>query len=456
MRYEWFIAKRYLRPQGGATFIFHLTLISIAGVALGVTSLITVISVMNGFGNDLRAKILQGRSHLVLNYDALENYEAYMPLFSSVDNVAACSPAIIYRGVIYATDYPGFGEIFPFFAGIDPRYESDASGLKNNMIVGDLSALEREKPQASSSQTMKINQEPPAQELPGIVIGIEMAADLFGVATTAGNDASEMEAKRKSCERILDQRITLITLPKNADAFNASVTKAKIFRIAGVFSSGHYEFDSSWCYISIPAAQYLLNIPGKITQIQFWLNDHNREKTIETQIAVDQINRERVRQGGFAQTWMQMNSIFFEALEIEKHTMDYILKIIILVATFNIIATLFMVVTEKTRDIGLLRAIGAGRRNVMVIFLLLGLIVGALGTLIGVGGGYAICKFIQTFQLELPGGGMIYYLKYLPCDMEFSDFLSVSLYTTAVSFLASIYPAVRASRLVPVEALRFS
>ena len=151
-----------------------------------------------------------------------------------------------------------------------------------------------------------------------------------------------------------------------------------------------------------------------------------------------------------------MNKIFFDALKIEKRTMDLILKIIILVATFNIIATLFMVVMEKTRDIGLLRAMGAGRKNVMLIFILLGIIVGTMGASLGVGLGYAVCRFIQIFQIEMPGDNSIYYLKYVPCHMEIWDFLWVCVYTVTVSFLASIYPAVRASRLAPVDALRFS
>jgi lipoprotein-releasing system permease protein len=136
--------------------------------------------------------------------------------------------------------------------------------------------------------------------------------------------------------------------------------------------------------------------------------------------------------------------------------MNYILKIIILVATFKIIATLFMVVTEKTRDIGLLRAVGAGRRNILKIFLTLGVLVGLIGASLGVLGGFTICTILQMFPPELPGEGRIYYLKYLPCEMEVMDFISVAGYTFVVSFLASIYPAVRAARLSPVDALRFS
>lgn len=452
MRYEWFIAKRYLRPQGGATFIFHLTLISIAGIALGVTSLITVISVMNGFANDLRSKMMQGSSHLMLNYShsgGLTNYEAHIPQLQSVDNVAACVPAIIYQGVLYATDMPEYRKIFASFIGLDPHYLTDETGLKNHIISGSLDELEIEQTGTPSNEKLKIT-ELSSPKLPGIVIGKEMASLLFGVSATS----SEIE-KKNTFERVLGQRITLVTVPNEMDTFSTSNTRSRIFQVVGVFESGHYEFDSSWCYVSIPSAQYLLKMPKKISHYLFWFHDHRENATLTTEDTINRINRDSIGKG-YSQTWMNINRVFFEALEIEKRTMDYILKIIILVATFNIIATLFMVVTEKTRDIGLLRAIGAGRRNIMMIFILLGIIVGLLGTSLGVVGGYTVCRLIQWLQLDLPGDGMIYYLKYLPCEMEISDFINVSLYTFSVSFLASIYPAVRASRFVPVEALRFS
>ncbi len=455
MRYEWFIAKRYLRPQGGATFIFHLTLISITGVALGVVSLITVLSVMNGFANDLRSKILQGRSHIILNYsNGIENYHELIPDFKTIDNVAASTPVLMYRGVIYPSDTPGLGNNFPYFVGIDPRYENEATGLQNNLLIGDLDALSHEISQDPSEETIRIDElAQQEQKLPGIIIGKEMAADLFGGMATTGE--MDEETQRKAYEYYLGQRLTLITVPLESDAANMGKTNAKIFEVVGIFETGHYEFDSSWCYISIPSAQYLLNVPNKVTHILFWLDNYKEAATAKTLQAIKETNYEKVGHG-YASSWMQFNQVFFNALKIEKRTMDYILKIIILVATFNIIATLFMIVTEKTRDIGLLRAIGAGRGNIRLIFISLGLIVGLLGTSIGIIGGYTLCSLIQAFPPELPGEGRIYYLQYLPCEMEFFDFISVSIYTTCVSFLASIYPAFRASRFVPVDALRFS
>ncbi len=450
MRYEWFVAKRYLRPQGGATFIFHLTLISTVGVALGVASLITVLSVMNGFGNYLRSKILQVRSHIVFyydNYGGIGNYDQVLSEFAKIPNVAACSPTIKEWGFLYPVS-----SRIPFavnFVGIDPDYETKVTGLEQFMITGSLDGLRREKRPPESGRKVKITELAQSKKH-GIVIGKELATAMFHIGEVEG------ESKAQSYNRALGQRINLITLRQDTDTVSLDQTSTDQFVVEGVFESGHYEYDSTMVYISIPAAQTLLGLEDHITEIQFRLYDYSIDKTNRTGLDIYNKNQELLGRVGYGQTWMSMNQTFFQALDIEKRTMDYILKIIILVATFNIIATLFMVVTEKTRDIGLLRAIGAGRKNIMLIFILLGLIVGALGAGLGVAGGFSICKVLQMFPPEMPGEGRVYYLKYLPCEMDIMDFVWVSVYTLIVSFLASIYPAVRAARFTPVDALRFS
>ncbi|HOL95565.1 MAG TPA: ABC transporter permease [bacterium] len=450
MRYEWFVAKRYLRPQGGATFIFHLTLISTAGVALGVASLITVLSVMNGFGNYLRSKILQVRSHIVFyydNYGGIGNYDQVLSEFAKIPNVAACSPTIKEWGFLYPVE-----SRIPYavnFVGIDPDYEIQVTALDQFMIAGSLDGLREERRPPASGRKVKITELAQAKKH-GILIGKELAAAMFHIGEAEG------ETKEQAYSRALGRRINLITLRHDTDTISLEQTSTDQFVVEGVFESGHYEYDSTLVYISLPAAQTLLGLGNRVTEIQFRLRDHSIPQTNLTGLEIFKKNQELLGGAGYGQTWMSMNQTFFQALDIEKRTMDYILKIIILVATFNIIATLFMVVTEKTRDIGLLRAIGAGRKNIMLIFIFLGLIVGALGAGLGVLGGFSICTFLQMFPPELPGEGRVYYLKYLPCEMELMDFVWVSVYTLVVSFLASIYPAVRAARFTPVDALRFS
>ncbi|MBD3268301.1 FtsX-like permease family protein [bacterium] len=452
MRYEWFIAKRYLRPQGGATFIFHLTIISMTGVALGVAALVTVLSVMNGFGNDIREKILLGQSHVIQTYwDGLENWQKFIPHFQEVENVEACSPIIKSWGALYSTDYRGQGRYAVTFVGIDPALEPNVTGLKEKLIAGDLQGLEEEMKPASTDKKVKITDVPKPKPA-GIIIGKELAKSLFAIG---GTDHLSDEEKKKVYEAVIGQSVTLIAVPDQAESLSMGATNDKIFTIEGVFESGFYQYDYGMVYISIPSAQYLLELPHRITQIQFRLGDYSESATRSTQKEIRELNS-KLTGFGVTETWMQFNQVYFEALAIEKTTMRYILMIIIFVATFNIIATLFMVVTEKTRDIGLLRAIGAGRGNVMCIFIILGLIVGILGTGAGVSIGFFLCKIIQWYKIQIPGGGEVYYLKYLPCDMQLLDFIGVSIYTTIISFLASLYPSIRASKLVPVDALRFS
>lgn len=449
MRYEWFIAKRYLRPQGGATFIFHLTLISMIGVALGVASLVVVLSVMNGFANDLRSKILEGISHVIIQYPrGLEDYDEFIPHYKELDNVDAVSPAIIDWGAIFVTDLVDRRREAVTFVGIDP--ERDVSNVKDKIVVGSIDSL-AEAPEPPSGELVPLDVLEDQAELdnPGAVIGVELAAKLFGAYTVNGT------VDKEQLKFVIGQSLTLITLPKQVDTITSGVAERLILRVDGVFETGNYEFDSTWIYMSLPAAQQILSLGDRVTHIQFRLHDHSLEATEKTYWNVIDLKND-LSSGGYVQTWQEMRRAYFEALEMEKFTMTIILRIIILVATFNIIATLFMVVTEKTRDIGLLRAIGAGRRNVMFLFLSLGILIGLIGVFLGLGLGYAVCLFIQVYPIELPGGGSIYYLRYIPCEPEATDFFWVTVYTFIISLLASVYPAFRASRAVIVDSLRFS
>lgn len=443
MRYEWFIAKRYLRPLGGATFIFHLTLISMLGVALGVASLIVVLSVMNGFGNYLRSIMVEVRSHIVMEYNrGVIGYESLIQDFEQVDNVKAVSPVVDDLGFLV-----GNRKLPVAIVGIDPEREGPVTGLDHNLFVGEMNDLIQE-PIGEAQPGESIFDVELRTQPYGVFIGQELARSLFMVY-------DEDVDKAEAFQTVLGETITVYTFPASDNSPTLEMERSLTLVIRGVFETGHYEFDSTFIYVPLQAAQYLTNTgKDRVRKVQVRLEDHSAAATRETARILTDMSREGGA-FGYAQTWETMNEAFFSALEIEKLSMNIILKIIILVATFNIIATLFMVVTEKTRDIGLLRAIGAGRLNVMSIFIGLGILIGVLGTLGGILVGYAVCTFIQVYPLEMPGDG-IYYLKYLPCDMEFADFVWVSIYTTAVSFLASIYPAIRASRFVIVEALRFN
>ncbi len=436
MRYEWFIAKRYLRPQGGATFIFHLTLFSIGAVALGVAALITVLSVMNGFANDVRSKIIGARSHIIVKMNYGEEYQpALIQEYNDLPNVAAVSPLIEFVGMLYAAENPQ-NQIPTQVFGIVPEYEIEVSRLDEKIVIGDLGSVARETEEKPSGMVdiTALSQ----TDTPGIIIGKEMARALF-----------------RDYRNVLGRRVTIMTLP--SDDFSIAYTKPSVqnFHVTGVFESGYYEYDLTWAYVALEDAQAITGMNGKVKGLQLRLEDAEEAATVNAQTLVNEKSKE-LGVFGYPITWMEMNKNFFEALKIEKTAMDLILKIIILVATFNIIATIFMIVMAKTRDIGLLRAIGSSRRSVMMIFLLVGIYIGLIGTALGIVGGYGVCSIIQVYPIELPGGGQVYNLKYLPCDMLFNDFAGVAAYTFVISFMAAIYPAVRASRLQPVDALRYN
>ena len=304
MRYEWFIAKRYLRPQGGATFIFHLTLISMCGVALGVASLITVMSVMNGFANDLRSKILQGQSHILLEYpEGEDSYREIMPQFQAVDNVSGISPVIMHWGILYPTGYRSNSQHFVQFVGIDPDLEPEESGLRKNIVAGSLEELRARLDTEKSTEKVKITdilaERRSNPEAPGIIIGKELAYAIYGILE------SDNETKAAAFSRILGQKLRMITVPSERETISEGITKAADFEIVGVFESGHFEFDYNWVYISLPTAQYLLGIGDSVTRFQIWLEDYSEGATRDEQGGVarfkeqaDQGERDNLRAGG--------------------------------------------------------------------------------------------------------------------------------------------------------------
>ncbi|HQP98071.1 MAG TPA: ABC transporter permease [bacterium] len=459
MRFEWFIAKRYLKPEGRVTFIFIIAMLSMAGVALGVASLIVVLSVMNGFGKDLREKILSGRSNLVYtaNQGSLPDSPHLPKVFSEDPNVVAAAPLIESFALAQVGEQASYGGAL--VRGIDPTYESSVSDLDRKVIAGSLDRLRRVHSSPDSATEMIPIIEAVEPQLPGIAIGKEMAKYYFRIYLPhRASKSEEAEAMRDA----LGQTITLTAPPSGKDRPQGATPRVRTFEVVAVFSTGHYEFDLNWVYVSIREAQYLYDLAGRVGAYSMALKDFSEQATEETAERIDrlveQYNRGQPgenRLDGSPITWMLMNREFFEALVYEKRVMGYILRIIILVATFNILTTLFMVGMVKTRDIGLMRSVGATRSGVLRIFLLLGLLIGAIGVFSGLGLGLAVCEFIRRVGIEMPGDGQVYYLQYLPVRVEWADVLGVIGYTFVVSLVASLFPAYWAARQQPVDSLRY-
>ncbi|MBW2392076.1 MAG: lipoprotein-releasing ABC transporter permease subunit [Deltaproteobacteria bacterium] len=413
MSYEMFIGLRYLRAKRKQTFVSLITLISIAGVMVGVTALIVVIAVMNGFKEDLRDKILGVTSHVVISrFDGnISKYQEVRAKVEEVSGVNAATP-FIYTQVMISSRKAISGAVL---RGIEPKTASKVINLPKNLRAGSLEELEAEnKPEGMRST-------------PGIILGNELARNI---------GASRGEP------------VTVIS-PLGRLTPLGRVPRSQTFRVAGIFDSGMYEYDSTIAYVSLWAAQRFLGIGDRVTGIEVRVDDIYEADRVARAIGK--------ALGGYpywSRDWMRMNKNLFSALKLEKIVMFIILTLIILVAAFNIVGTLIMVVIEKTRDIAILKSMGATRRSIMKIFLIEGAVIGLVGTLLGLLGGYTLCTLLATYKfIELPSD--VYYISTLPVKMNPLDVALIALAAIVITLAASVYPAWQASRFDPAEAIRY-
>ncbi len=405
--YQFFIALRYFKAKKRRKGISINTLISIGGVALGVMALIVVLSVMGGFHEDLQKKILGANAHIVvLNYGGrIHNYEALREKVNSVQGVRRSSP-FIFGQVMLSFGDRAYGVIV---RGVDPGQETDTTDILKYIKDG------------SSRGLKEVN-----SGIPGIIVGRELARNL-GL--------------------LVGDEIKMIS-PAGDIGPLGMIPRMKKFKVAGIFEIGMYEYDSNLAIINIHEAQDFFKFGDAITGFEVKVND-----VYNSAMIADKIDA-ALGAPYYAKDWMQMNRNLFSALKLEKLVMFIILVLIVLVASFNIISNLIMTVMEKSREIAIIRAMGATGRGVMSIFMIHGLVIGIIGTVLGLTGGYIICYLLKTYKfINLPPD--IYYLSYLPVRTSLFDFIVVPSTAIIISFLATIYPSYQAARLNPVEPLRY-
>lgn len=420
--YEVFIGLRYLRAKRRHRSISFNTLISIVGVTIGVAALIATLGIMTGFKEDLQAKILGTNSHIIVTTktgETIKEYEALTDKIAAVPEVVAATP-FIFKQVLLTSDNSSAGVVL---RGIDVRREVTVTDISRNLRVGTLEDLERLAP-VSSGPGRPPDERAAEPPVPGIIIGRELSLRLGA---------------------FLGDRINVVS-PVGRISALGMIPKIRSFRVAGVFESGMFEYDSSLAYISIEQAQEFFNLSHAVTGIEVRVADI---------FDADRIARRIEATLGFpywVRDWMQLNRNLFSALKLEKFMMFVLLVLVVVVASFNIVSTLTMIVVEKNREIAILKAMGATGQAVRRIFMLNGLVIGIVGTVIGIPLGYSFCWAIQTF-FTLPGD--VYLLTRIPVHIKAMDVLVVGVSAITITFLATIGPCRQAARLDPAEALRY-
>ncbi len=411
MRFELFMGLRYLKAKRKQTFISIITVVSIAGVMVGVMALVTVLAVMNGFQEDIRNKILGITSHLIVldGSGGIREYQKITGQVETVEGVVAATPFVLGQAML-STGRAATGVVI---RGIDPVTAPEVINLEINLKEGTLDDLHSSK-------------DPTGIDSPkGMIIGKELA-HLLGVSR--------------------GDEINMIS-PTGVMTPVGMVPRMRKFKVAGVFESGMYEYDSSLVFLDLGVAQDFFDMSDRVTGIEVRVKDIYQASEVSQRVALE------LGSPYWTKDWMQMNKSLFSALKLEKIMMFILLALIIMVAAFNIIGTLTLVVMEKTRDIAILKSMGATARKILNIFIIEGVVVGVVGTALGILGGYGLCLLLARYPFPLPSD--VYQLNHLPVKPEIFDFLVVAASAIAISFAATIYPSWHASKLQPAEALRY-
>lgn len=429
MRFEAFIALRYLVGRRKQAFIYLISLMSVLGVSIGVAALVIVLGVYNGFTTDIREKILGANAHIILSGQALaapdrsdtrqgrdagdgaargENgLAALLDRIEAVPGVAGATPFLYTEGMLSSPR----GVKGVVLRGVDPATAPQVLSILGALISGSVADLAPQTPGA----------------LPGVIIGRELALRL-GLAPGS--------------------RVNLLS-PAGQKTAAGFQPRIRPFRVAGIFQTGMYEYDSSLGFVSLDAGRDLLGLPhGRISGVEVTVNN-----VYEADRIADALERE-LGHGIMARHWMEMNANLFAALKLEKIGMFIVLAMVVLVGSFSIVTTLVMLVMEKTRDIAILKSMGATRSMIRRVFMLQGVIIGAVGTLLGYALGIGIALLLQRYQfIKLPPG--VYTLDHLPVLLNWADIALVGGAAMLLCFLATLYPARQAGGLVPAEALRY-
>ena len=447
MSFEFFIATRYLRAKRRQAVIGIITGISIAGVTAGVASLIIALAINNGFRQDLQNRLLGSTSHVQLlrvESDGIRQWQQLLANLEKKPHVKAASPAI-YEQVLVSRGARAKGAILK---GILPDYERKVSDMLKNVTVGSAKALEPNGIGAGKNEAIpegsattagdlgiadKLNSResmPDAlarvRELPPIVLGKDMADDL---GATVGS-------------------VVMVISPQGELTPFGLVPKYARYKVAGIFNSGFYDYDSSWAFIRLADAQQLFGLGDLISVIEFKIDDIYKAAQVGNELQHD------AGPGFMATNWMEQNRALFRALKLERVVTFITIGLIVFVAALNILISLIMMVMEKTRDIAVLMSMGAKKRQVRRVFMAQGVLVGLIGTALGLVVGYAL-SWAGGHYHWISLSPEVYSIDYVPFAPRAVDGLWVAAVAIGVSFVATVYPSWSAASILPAEALRY-
>jgi lipoprotein-releasing system permease protein len=404
MKFELLVAVRYLKAKRKQAVISLITIISIVGVAAGVAALIIALAITAGFREDLQNKLLGAQAHVSIlsrGRSGISNYLDVSKQVEQVPGVVFAAPAIFQKALLSSeTQSAGI-----FLKGIIPDMETRLSALSQNMVEGSLSGFQED----------------------SIVIGKELA---------------------KTLGTFVGDRLSVTSFGVRSTPFGLAPI-SHFYHVTGIFESGLYDYDSGWAYVPLAAAQRLIRVGDVANVIEVKVDDIYQANEIG-QKAIEMLGAE---QFDFTE-WRTMNATIFQALRLERVVTSITIGLIVLVAALNIVATLIMMVLEKTRDIAILLSMGATQDNIRRIFILQGVIIGVIGTVFGVVLGQVLCYFADKYHL-IRLAPEVYTIAYVPFRASPLDSVIVAAAAILISFLATLYPSAAAAKLQPVEALRY-
>jgi lipoprotein-releasing system permease protein len=454
MRFELFVATRYLRAKRRQAFIGVITGISVLGVAAGVASLIVALAINNGFRQDLQARLLGSTAHISLlrvESDGMRDWRPLLDKLSKQPHVVAAAPAI-YEQVLISRGPRARGAVLK---GMLPQYERKVSDLLQTVTLGSAAALEetpaggKPEPPSGARSTSNSNAASTAAGEGARSTQTESPDDLAGVQQRVaamppiilGKDlAEEIGATVGS--------VVLVTSPQGELTPFGMVPKYIRFHIAGIFNSGFFDYDSSWAFIRLSDAQELFGLGDVISVIQFKLDD------IYLAGDVARALEQAAGHGFMATSWMEQNKPLFRALRLERVVTFITIGLIVFVAALNILISLIMMVMEKTKDIAVLMSLGTKKKQIRRVFIAQGVLIGVIGTVIGLVLGYAISWAGGHYHF-ISLSPEVYSIDYVPFAPRLIDGAIVALVSIGISFVATIYPSWSAARILPAEALRY-